>query len=255
MIGIPSSVKTTSIPNISVNSSKPVTVDNSPTFQLYNTNSNFNASIMPFKDISQRLSMDTGWIGSIAGAAAGLVGSGLSYASQQKQLQFEKDLARYNRNLQNQMFQREDTAVQRRRLDLMAAGMSPVLAAGQGAGTGPTVQVNAPTAPNFDMSGAAELAMGAMRMDAEISKTAAETEAILQQKRKAEAETSLTLAHAATAWHDRNVQKESGVPSGSGLAGKVINDLTGVKMNLEKRIMNTVDAVKKGQWKNLFNIQ
>lgn len=70
-------------------------------------------------------------------AATGLVGGIMNAVNQHKQLQYQKQL-------QQQLFQREDTAVQRRAADLQAAGLSQTLAAGGGAGAGPVVKTEAP---------------------------------------------------------------------------------------------------------------
>ena len=51
---------------------------------------------------------------------------------------------RYQKNLQNEIFRREDTSIARRVHDLKASGLSPVLAAGQGAGTGGIVSTRPP---------------------------------------------------------------------------------------------------------------
>lgn len=76
-----------------------------------------------------------------------------NYAEQVRMNNFNMSMQQenfdYQRALQQQMFMREDNATQRKAEDLKAAGMSPILAAGQGAGAGqvvdtPPVQGEAP---------------------------------------------------------------------------------------------------------------
>ena len=50
----------------------------------------------------------------------------------------------YQKELQRSIFGREDTSIARRVADLKASGLSPVLAAGQGAGTGPIISTRPP---------------------------------------------------------------------------------------------------------------
>ena len=84
-------------------------------------------------------------------AIAGLALGGVSSIAN-----FGLGLANYNyqKDLQRSIFNREDTSIARRVQDLKASGLSPVLAAGQGAGTGAIVSTKA---PEIDPSLAASL--------------------------------------------------------------------------------------------------
>jgi len=75
--------------------------------------------------------------GQIIGGAVDLFSSIGNMGMQQQNLDYQK-------NLQQQIFDREDNAITRRIADLKANGLSPVLAAGQGAQAGQAIQTQAP---------------------------------------------------------------------------------------------------------------
>jgi hypothetical protein len=106
-------------------------------------------------------------VGAAIGAAIALSGVAtyLNYEAQKDNLEYQKDL-------QQDIFAREDTSIARRVKDLQASGLSPVLAAGQGAGSGAVVQTHPPQMG--DMSQAIIGAMQLMKMDADISSTYAQ---------------------------------------------------------------------------------
>ncbi len=125
-------------------------------------------------------------IGALTGAVGGVMtGIGANRISRDN-LQFQKDTLDYQKGIQQQMFDREDSSVQRRVADLKSAGLSPVLAAGQGARAGAPISV---TAPQRSETGVAAMGkglagvlenLGALR---DISKTLAET-ALTNAKQK-----------------------------------------------------------------------
>lgn len=167
-------------------------------------------------------------------AAAGNVGVGLlNYGEQRKQ-------NTWSRHAQEYAWAREDTAVQRRAADLRAAGLSPVLAAGQGASTMSPISLNAPRL-DVNPSELAATAMTMMTQEAEISRTKEQEKLNAAQKRVAD------LQAAETAWNLK-LAKEGGIPTtqrgtvadvvyGVGAAEQAAEKLR-LKMEERKRIEN-----------------
>lgn len=83
-------------------------------------------------------------LGGLVNAGSTLAGAVDSIKTNQKNYDLQVENLAYQKDLQNRIFAREDSAVQRRVNDLVKAGLSPTLAAGSSAGTGSVVSTSAP---------------------------------------------------------------------------------------------------------------
>ncbi len=105
----------------------------------------------------------------------------------------------YQKNLQQQIFGREDTAVQRRVADLEKAGLSKTLAAGDGAGSGSVVSTS-PFSGSTPMQSPVDLLSSALQVSqaaAQIRKTNAETENLIKEGKVKDSQVIFTDAQTA----------------------------------------------------------
>ena len=168
----------------------------------------------------------------------------------------QKDTLHWQKDLQREIFAREDTSIARRVADLKSSGLSPVLAAGQGAGTGGTVSV---TPPQLNLGESATTAMNLLKQEAEISSTRAQEKYTkLQQQRgeqllpaelaqieaaikNADANTYRTYQEAKKARVEaQNAENQGFVPKSS--AGAIISDFSNA--NINQIIRNMVNKAK-----------
>lgn len=87
-------------------------------------------------------------LGDITSVGSTLAGTVDSFLTNRQNLDLQKQNLAYQKDLQKDIFSREDNAVQRRVADLKAAGLSPTLAAGSSAGVGSVVSTSAPQRKN-----------------------------------------------------------------------------------------------------------
>lgn len=136
--------------------------------------------------------------------------AGANRALKQQQLQFERENLAYQKDLQQQIFEREDNSYQRKAMDLEAAGINPLMAAGgSGASAGSPVTTQAPkTVPTLDYEaknnplgafngvlssalGNINMVMSLMKMKNDISTSASQAQMMKEQVRGKEFSNSI----------------------------------------------------------------
>lgn len=140
----------------------------------------------------------------------------------------EKANQKYLRGIQQEEWNREDSAVQRRVADLQKAGLSPVLAAGSGASAGPVVQTQAPRMEKIDLGNIPADIMALLRGNQEIAQSQAQTDLIQLQKDKVKADTEGQKIDNAKNWRDFQIDKEAGMPSNATSFSKTLRDMASV---------------------------
>lgn len=134
---------------------------------------------------------------------------------------------RYQQWVQLQEWNREDSSIQRRVQDLRAAGLSPVLAAGQGASSGAVVNVDPAQRQQLQIDSRnqmAELIMQGLRMDNEFATSQAQRKLYEAQALKAKAETAQT-AWNTSKWMEYGFPTNYSEPSTVKLVRELMNQL------------------------------
>lgn len=165
--------------------------------------------------------------------AVGAIGAALSGVTSLANLGSQIANLSYQKKLQNTIFQREDTAIQRRVADLKAAGLSPVLAAGSAAGSGGTVSTAAPQLT--DVSDKLGMALNLISMrknidktDVDIEKSKEEVNYLKAQQLRALAEIKGINVNTAAKYLDYKIQKETGTTSNKGGVSGMFKDAYGI---------------------------
>lgn len=115
-------------------------------------------------------------------------------------LHFQNENLQYQKDLQKQIFSRENNAVQRRVDDLVAAGLSPTLAAGSAANAGQAIDTQAlhndyspKTMPNLGLSSMIGAGLDALKAVGELNRQKAEIDYLQNQSKNVQADTANKL--------------------------------------------------------------
>lgn len=174
-----------------------------------------------------------------ATVASNVLNAGSSFYSAYKNYKAQKENLEYQKDLQQQIFNREDTATQRRVADLKAAGLSPVLAAGSAAGAGAPIQTIAPRMDAPQIPDIAGSVMALLRGKADIASTETQAELNKQKVEESKANTLDAVSHAAyNASNKALADTENAIKS---YDLQMVKD-AGVMYNSPSMVRNIIDA-------------
>ena len=159
-------------------------------------------------------------------ATTNMINSGYGIFNNERNFYYQRKNWAYQKALQQQIFDREDTAVQRRAADLKAAGFNPLLAAGSAAGTGAAVSTTAPSTGGANLkTNFADMAIALARADADISMTKAQQQLVRKQAE---------LSQLTIDWYKNHPNYAPGAPSNTP------EQKTNAWMNVGSNILSSV---------------
>ena len=157
----------------------------------------------------------------------------------------QKDQNRYNTKMQEKAWEREDAAAQRRKADLSAAGLSPVLAAGSAATTMAPIRLEAPQLDTAAIANAGKTVtdsmMQALAMKqgaASITKTAAETANIQAQQTKTEVETEFMKENNPTVIEANKIARDVANATKPATVQRAFQEVKGVNLDNANKIID-----------------
>ena len=154
-------------------------------------------------------------VGSLISAGTGIYNAVKGNQISTQNYELQKDMFNYQKDLQKQIFEREDTAVQRKATDLQNAGFSKWLAAGgQGSSAGAVVNTQAPHREqvNLDLSQAILGISSLSEMMYNKDKMIADTNFINANAERTRADTQKVLQETLTEMDKRlNMAEERGL--------------------------------------------
>lgn len=179
---------------------------------------------------------------------------GLSEKQFSQNLAFQKEQYEYSKNLQQEIFNREDDSIQRRAADLSAAGLSKTLAAGSGAGAGAAVPTAAPQgqAPRREVNqilaqnaiALASLGKDLQLKDANIANLAKQNSNLDAQGDLIKAQSRAANAGAALDIHDLKYMQEKNLWRGSGSSVRNITDVESQIDRARRQVQEAYEAKK-----------